>query len=87
MLRAGADAFGVDVADEKRRRVEDCIRNYLAMHPGHGLRTSGRPFRHYPVTDTPFTIVYEFDVEELRVLFILHNRADRRKLRTSSVEW
>ena len=74
-------------AHEKRRLLQTCVRNYLAEHPHHGLRTLGQSFRHYPVTETPFTVVFEYDDIELRVLFIVHQRADRRRLKLSDVEW
>ena len=87
LLAQGAEKFGFDVADEKRRLLQTCVRNYLAEHPHHGLRTPGQSFRHYPVTDTPFTVVFEYDDIELRVLFLVHQRADRRRLKLSDVEW
>jgi plasmid stabilization system protein ParE len=70
LLAQGALKFGVDVADEKRLLLRSCVSTYLAEFPHHGLKTTGQTFRHYPVTDTPFTLVYDYDDAELRVLFI-----------------
>jgi hypothetical protein len=44
MLFQGAEKFGVDVAEEKRRLLVDCFRDYLAKHPHHGLRTRSKSF-------------------------------------------
>ena len=87
LLAHGAEKFGIDLADQKRRLVEDCIANYLIDHPEHGLRDKGRSFFHHRVAKTPFTVVYDFDENELRILFIVHSRADRRRLDPVSVEW
>ena len=87
MISEGAETFGFDVADEKRRLVEVCIFNYLSQYPLHGIRNAGQHFLHYPVSNTPFTVIYEFDDDELRVLFIVHQRQDRRLLNPADVEW
>ncbi len=87
LLEQGAERFGVAVADEKRRLLLSCVRGYLAINPHHGLTTPGAPFRHYPVDDTPFVVIYEYDDAEIRVLFITHKRADRRKLDPRDLEW
>jgi hypothetical protein len=41
----------------------------------------------YPVTKTPFVVVYDYDDTELRVMFIFHARADLRSIDPVSVEW
>jgi plasmid stabilization system protein ParE len=87
LLAQGAAKFGIDVAEAKGLLVEDCIRNYLAEFPHLGLRTPRKPFFHYPVSNTPFTVIYQYDDAELRVLFIVHNRANRRNLKPADVEW
>ncbi len=87
LLAQGAAKFGVDVADEKRLLLRTCVSTYLAEYPHHGLRTPGQTFRHYPVADTPFTVVFDYDEVELRVLFIVHQRADRRQLDVRDVIW
>lgn len=87
MLEQGAEKFGTEVAEAKRLLLLNCLRAYLAERPHNGLRTAGVAFRHYPVSKTPFVIVYEYDDAELRVLFITQKRADRRKLDAHDVEW
>jgi hypothetical protein len=63
------------------------IDTYLAEFPQNGFRDRRRKLYHYPVTKTPFTVVYEYDNAELRVLFIVHQHADRRRLDPKAVEW
>ena len=87
MLIQGAEKFGIAVSEAKRDVVVDKIENYLAENPHRGRRDPRRKFWHYPVSKTPFVVVYEYDDAELRVLFIVHNRADRRRLRVADVEW
>ena len=87
MLAQGAEKFGINVADEKRRIVIDTLENYLAENPHRGLVDGRRKLRHFHVSKTPFVIVYEYDDTELRVLFIVHQRSDRRRLDPETVEW
>ena len=75
MLAQGLPHFGLRVINEKQRIVD------------HGFRDRRRKLYHYPVTKTPFTVVYEYDNAELRVLFIVHQHADRRRLDPKAVEW
>lgn len=87
LLAQGVEKFGIEVASEKRRIVIDTLENYLAENPHHGLNDRRRALRHFPVSKTPFVIVYEYDEAELRVLFIVHKRADRSQLDPAIVEW
>lgn len=87
MLAQGAEKFGPAVADEKRHLVQKAIRTILAEHPENGSYAKRRKLYHYEVSDAPFVIVYQFDDDELRVLFIVHKRADRRRLKAANAEW
>jgi hypothetical protein len=87
LLAQGAAKFSVDVVDEKRLLLRTCVGNYLAEYPHHGLRTPGKTFRHYPVDNTPYTVVFDYDEVELRELFIVHQSADRRRPEVFDVQW
>jgi hypothetical protein len=87
LLTQGITKFGVDVAEQKRRLVVACIESYLTAFPHLGLRTPRKSFYHYPVSGTPFTFIYEYDAYELRVLFIVHQSANRKRLKATDVEW
>ncbi len=86
LLEQGFPKFGARIVIEKRNRVLGTINQHLAespkrpRHPRHGLCV-------YPVTKTPFVVVYDYDDTELRVMFIFHARADLRSIDPVSVEW
>ena len=87
LLAQGLPKFGFRVIAGKLQILDRAIDTYLAANPQNGFRDPRRKFRHYPVFGTPFTVVYEYDDDELRVLFIVHQHADRRRLDPSAVEW
>ena len=87
LLRQGLGKFGLDVVKQKKQLVDNIIEGHLTEFPHLGLRTPRKSFYHYPVSGTPFTVVYEYDDEELRVLFIVHQSANRKRLKTLDVEW
>jgi hypothetical protein len=87
LLAQGLPKFGFRVVAEKLQILDRAIDTYLAENPQNGFRDPRRKFHHYPVAGTPFTVVYEYDDGELRVLFIVQQRADRRRLDPSDVEW
>ncbi len=86
LLAQGYPKFGERVVTEKRDLVLRVITDYLALHPRrprdvqHGLCV-------YPVSRTPFVLIYDFDDDELRMLFIFHGRDDLREVDASAVEW
>lgn len=87
LLAQGQDRFGPAVAEEKRRKVYSTIRSYLAHYP-----KTKRPHKRlnlivYPITDTPFVVLYDFDDAELRVHFVFHRRASLKGLDPKSAEW
>ena len=87
LLEQGAIDFGIAVAEEKARIVDENIHGYLARYPANGFYDKRRKIYAYPVDDTPFTVVYRFDDNELLVYFIVHKRADRRRLDPRRVSW
>ena len=87
MLEQGAEKFGVAVAIEKERIVFDVLNTYLSEHPYRGKYDKRLNLHTYHISKTPFVLVYEFDEVELRVLFILHERADRRLIDPNAVDW
>lgn len=86
LITQGYPKFGERVVTRKRDLVLWAITDHLAAFPKrprddrHGLCA-------YPVTRTPFVLIYDFDDHELRVLFIFHGRADLREFDRSEVEW
>ncbi len=87
MLAQGTDRFGTDVVEAKLTLVLDCLRSQLAQDPRRGRHDAGLNLYTYQVAKTPFVLVYEFDEAEVRVVFIVHKRADRNRLDPTNVVW
>ena len=86
LLEQGIERFGDIVVEEKRNRIKTTIEQHLALHP----RRPVDPILGiwpYPVTDTPFVLIYDFDDTELRIHLIIHESADRRLIDLSTVAW
>jgi plasmid stabilization system protein ParE len=87
LLDQGEQLFGERIANEKRAILFSLLRNQLAhfpaakpKHPTLGLVT-------YPVSRTPFVVLYDFDDVEVRVHFVVHRRASLDDLDPGDVEW
>ena len=87
LLRQGLAKFGYLVVEEKRALVEACIVGILAHHPSTRRVELAIGLYTYPVTGTPFVLVYDFDDSELRVHYIFHESSDRAALDMSRIEW
>jgi plasmid stabilization system protein ParE len=85
LLTFGAEQFGPDVVLTKQARVLDTIETFLAEHPDAKRPVLG--LTRYPIQQTPFVVVYEYDDNELRVHFIFHHSADLRTLDPKSARW
>jgi plasmid stabilization system protein ParE len=86
LIEQGFPKFGARVAAEKRDRVLATINQHLAGFPKKPRDPRNGLFV-YPVTKTPFVVVYDYDDTELRVMFIFHARADLRSFDPAAVEW
>ncbi len=87
LLAQGAQRFGKAVVLSKRDLVYDMVENHIVSYPG-----GKRPDRRlrlvvYPITDTPFVVLYDFDDAELRVHFVFHKSASLRGLDPKSAQW
>jgi hypothetical protein len=83
----GLPKFGSDVVEEKALLVNAAIHGPVQRQPRNGIYDERLKLYAYPVSNTPFTIVYRFDDTELRVLFIVHQHADRTRLDPAKVRW
>ncbi len=87
LLAQGVDRFGLTVVTEKSDTVYRVIHDFIAVYPS-AKRPNRRLRLHvYPISKTPFVVLYDFDKTELRVHFIFHKSASLRKLDPKSVEW
>jgi hypothetical protein len=87
LLAQGEDRYSAVVIQEKKALVYQTIRNHLAFFPASRIRDPDLGLRVYPVTNTPFVLLYDFDDAELRIHFVLHAHADRTRIDPSDVEW
>ena len=79
--------FGGRVVGEKRDLVFESLERFLVRHPKAKGVHKGLGLRVYPISRTPFVVLYVFDDQELRVHFILHRRASLKDLDQTIVEW
>lgn len=86
LLEQGYPHFGERVVREKRDRVFSMIATDMAKDP----RLEPDPDLDlcvYPVSRTPFVLIYDYDDDELRIHFVLHKSGDRSDLDPKSAEW
>lgn len=86
LLDYGALAFGSRVANTKLARV-DRVLEHLAHFPATGTPDARLGLLAYPISQTPFVVIYDFDDDELHIHFIIHGRADRSVLDPKDVDW
>lgn len=86
LIEQGFPRFGTRVVTEKRERLLDLIHNHLAAFP-RNPRDPDLGLCVYPVSQTPFVLIYDFDDVELRIHFVMHGADDRRRLDPNSAEW
>ena len=87
LLAFGEDRFGAKVIDEKRALVYAAIRQKIAYSPRSKPPHRRLKLTVYPVTKTPFLVLYDFDDIELRVHFVFLKGASFRGLDPKSAEW
>jgi len=85
-LLAQGTRFGAAVIADKRSRVVHTIEHVLAQHPKRPVDPV-LGLCAYPVTKTPFVLLYDYDDRELRVHLIIHGGMDRTAVDLSKVVW
>ncbi len=89
LLDQGEHRFGMAVVEQKKNIVYSTIEEFLARYPNAKRRDDDLPYGlyAYPISKTPFVVLYDFDDIELRVHFIFHKHADLRDLNPSIIDW
>jgi hypothetical protein len=87
LLAEGEAKFGPAVAEAKRAHVVATITQILARFPGVRLADPKLGLIVYPISRTPFAILYDFDDMELRVHFIFMAAQDPSMTDAGAVEW
>jgi plasmid stabilization system protein ParE len=83
----GEQRFGARVAEEKKERVLATIEKLLANNPAIKRPHQALGLVAYPISGTPFFILYDYDEHELRVHFIFRAGASLDDLDPTSAEW
>ena len=85
----GEQAYGERLAQEKKRLVFRLLDDTIAATPAIKQRHPQLGLVVYPVSHTPFIVIYDFDDEEVRVLTCLLKGAGNRldDFDPASVEW
>ena len=89
LLELGAARFGTTLVEQKLATLDLAIEQLLAVFPRTKTRDPYLGLVVYPVTNTPFIVVYDFDAHELRVHFVFSAGAGERleDLDPNSAEW
>lgn len=87
LLEMGLPHFGAAIIAEKRDLVRATIETFLAAYPAVKRPHPELGLVAYPVRDTPFVVLYDFDDAELRVHFILHKHASLDELDPLAAQW
>jgi hypothetical protein len=75
------------VASEKKALVYNTIQNLIAANPGLKRRDPILGLVVYPVSKTPFFLLYDHDDNEVRVHFIFIEGKSLTEIDITSVEW
>ena len=88
-IERGELRYGARLAEEKEQLVLDFIDTTLARTPALKRRNTQLHLVVYPVTNTPFIVIYDYDDQELRVMACLLKGAGVRinEFDPSMVEW
>ena len=87
LLAEGEPRFGANLVRQKRTVVLSTIANFLTVHPDAKRPHPRLGLVVYPISKTPFVVLYDFDDTELRVHFIFLKGADLERLDPGSAEW
>jgi plasmid stabilization system protein ParE len=88
MLVDGAAHYSLPFLEAQRSRVYATILRTIAQFPD--MRPQNVNFdglRLLSIKHTPFTVVYDFDDAEVRILQVLHRRAAMTRARALNIEW
>jgi hypothetical protein len=87
LLDQGIDRFGIAVVERKLAQIDHTLEVFLARFPKAKPPDRKLGLRVYPITDTPFVVLYDFTETELLAHFIFHKNASLDDLDPHSAEW
>jgi len=87
LLDQGIERFGIAVVEKKLALIDHTLEVFPAQHPKAKQPDRMLGLRVYPVSDTPFMVLYDFSEAELRAHFIFHKSACLEDLDPNSADW
>jgi hypothetical protein len=87
LLEAGAEHYARDFLQQKRRRVFHVLSNLIVPFPALKRPHPELGLVAYPVSETPFVVLYDFDDVLVRAHFIVHKHADLEAIDPTSADW
>jgi hypothetical protein len=87
LLEQGARHYSTRILEQKRQLVFAAIRRHILHFPAAQIRNPELGLHVYPVSKTPFVLLYTFDEREVRIHFVVHKSADRSRIDPDDVEW
>ncbi len=87
LLAQGVPKYGPAMVAQKRDLVFEVIDNFLVHHPRAKQPDPKLGLVVYPISNTPFAVLYEFDDLELRIHFIVPASSHLTEIDPLSAEW
>ena len=87
LLDQGIERFGIAVVEQKLALIDRTLEIFLAQHPKAKPPHPTLGLRVYPISGTPFLVLYDFTETDLRTHFIFHKNASLEDLDPGSAEW
>jgi plasmid stabilization system protein ParE len=86
-LEHGARTFGKAVAIDKQNRIYTTLKNVIAPNPGLKRHDPSLGLVVYPISKTPFFVLYDYDETQVRVHFIFIKGKPLNDIDTAIAEW
>ena len=83
----GERVFGVPVATEKKFRVFDTIESVIAPNPALKAYDPKIGLVVYPISGTPFFVLYDYDEAELRLHYVFIRGKPISDIDPDAAEW
>jgi mRNA-degrading endonuclease RelE of RelBE toxin-antitoxin system len=87
LLAQGRQRFSARIVAKSRDQVYRTIERHISLYPGGKSKDPNLGLHIYPISKTPFVVIYDFDEAELRVYFIVLAGFEASNLDAKSAEW
>ena len=87
LIAMGEERFGQRVAESKKRLLFQTISKFLIEYPDIKRPNPVLGLVAYPINNTPFIVVYDFDDHELRMHFVFLAGIELSDIEPSRIEW